>query len=96
LDSMVYQGEKILSENAEKISDSNKEALNSYISDAKEVLESGDSEKIQAMIDTLNTSLQAAATEMYAATQEAPPGAESQPAEDDDIIDAEFEETSTG
>ncbi len=96
LDSMIYQGEKLLSENADKISPTSKDSLQSQISSAKDVLQSEDPERIAQSLEELNSSLQNTAKEMYEASAAQPQEPTQPKSEEGDIIDADFEETSTG
>ena len=96
LDSMVYQGEKLISENGDKISQTSKDSLQSQISSAKEALQSEDPGRIAQSLESLNSSLQDTAKEMYEASAAQPQEPPQPKSEDDDIIDADFEETPTG
>ena len=96
LDSMVYQGEKLLSENADKISPTSKDSLQSQISSAKDVLQSEDPERIAQSLEELNSSLQNTAKEMYEASAAQPQDPTQPKSEEGDIIDADFEETPAG
>jgi molecular chaperone DnaK len=100
LDSLIYQAEKTVAENAEKLDDADKSAIGSAVSDAKADLESGDSAKLDAARQRIETELHKVAEKLYkseaaGAAGEAPPsgGPEgSGGGSDDDVIDAEFTE----
>jgi molecular chaperone DnaK len=100
LDSLIYQAEKTVSDNAEKLDDADKSAIGSAVSDAKADLESGDAAKLDAARQRIETELHKVAEKLYkseaaGAAGEAPPsgGPEgSGGGSDDDVIDAEFTE----
>jgi molecular chaperone DnaK len=97
LDSLIYQAEKQIAENAEKLDEADKTALNEAISQAKADLESEDSAKLDAARQRVEAELHKIAEKLYkteAAGAEGaagPSGGEgSGGAADDDVIDAEF------
>ena len=99
LDSLIYQAEKTIAENAEKLDDAEKLALESALTDAKADLESGDAEKIDAAHQRVESELHKIAEKLYK-TEADPAGAPAgEPGEaatgaDDDVIDAEFTQES--
>jgi molecular chaperone DnaK len=97
LDSLIYQAEKTVSENDEKLDEADKTALNAAISDAKADLESGDAAKLDAAHQRVEGELHKVAEKLYkteAAGAEGaggpPPGNGAGGTADDDVIDAEF------
>jgi molecular chaperone DnaK len=99
LDSIIYQGEKLLQENAEKLSDGDAESVKSAIEEAKKDLESGDVARLDAARQRVEQELHKLAEILY--KTEATPGegaapapdAESAgPAADGDVVDAEYTE----
>ena len=101
LDSLLYQAEKTIAENGEKMEDADKSALESAISDAKVDLESGDAEKLDVAKQRVEAELHKIAEKLYKAESaspearpEADPSADASGAsgrhDDDDVIDAEF------
>lgn len=102
-DQAIFQTEKFIKENGDKLDDAKKAEAESAIEPVKKALESDDDEQIKAAMEKLNEAMQAAASEMYAqAQQEAPqegpqgaaPGAEEPAGEkqaDGDVIDADYE-----
>ncbi|PYX19522.1 MAG: molecular chaperone DnaK, partial [Acidobacteria bacterium] len=97
LDSMVYNVEKMLKENGDKISGSEKSDVESAIADAKKALEGTDAEAMKASHKL--------AEQMYKATQPGPgagagptpgaeagpqPGGDGQAKKDEGVIDAEY------
>jgi molecular chaperone DnaK len=102
LDSMIYQAEKTLGENEEKIEEADKEAVRSAIESARANLESDDVAQIDAAQQRLEQSLHKVAEVLYQAqaaaqgadaggdpSQGAAPGAE---AAAEDVVDAEYTE----
>ena len=99
LDSMIYQAEKMLSDNAEKLSDSDKAPLQGVIESAKKDLESNEAARIDAANQQLEAELHKLAETLYKAESAAeaeadpagdPAAGESSP--DEDVIDAEYTE----
>ena len=99
LDSLIYQAEKTISENEEKLEEADKTAISSAIEDAKAELESGDAAKLDAARQRVETELHKVAEKLYkseaAAGSEQPAGPSggasgSGASGDDDVIDAEF------
>ena len=72
-DSTIFQTEKFISENKDKISDDQKNDIESAIDPVRKALESDDYEGMKTALDLLNEKMQAAATEMYAQAQESGP-----------------------
>ena len=100
-DSMVYQAEKQVKDNGDKLSDDNKEKLESAIADLKKEMEGEDAEKLKAAIEAFEKVFQEAGAAMAGA-----PGGEAGPAPgegetagaasggaapEEDIKDADFE-----
>lgn len=96
LEQLVYQGEKLLKDNEEKISDGDKTKAEDAIKEAKDELakEDASTEDLEAKRDALNEALQAVGTAIYSQAQEgaegAPEGAEAPSSDDDDVVDAEI------
>jgi molecular chaperone DnaK len=102
LDSMIYQAEKTLGENEDKIEEADKEAVRSAIESARSDLDSDDLVKIDAAQQRLEQSLHKVAEVLYQA-QAAAQGAEAggDPAQGaapggtaggEDVVDAEYTE----
>lgn len=98
-DGTVFQTEKFLKENGDKISADNKAAVEAAITPVKEALKSDNDDQIKSAMEKLNEAMQAAATEMYSHAQSAQqaqqqPGGEEQPKKekpaDGDVIDADY------
>ena len=99
LDSMIYQAEKTISENEDALDADEKSSLEAVLAEAKADLETGDTEKIEAAHQRVESELHKVAEKLYKAQADAAPGAEaagdpaaSSAPDDDDVIDAEFTE----
>ena len=91
-ESTIYQTEKFVSENEDKIPADKKESLESAIAEAKTALEGTDVDAIKAAVEKVNTEAQAVGQAIYEAS--AAEGAEAGDASgagsaDDDVVDAE-------
>ena len=86
LDSLVYQAEKLITENSEKLGEETVSRLSSEIEKSKSSLK--ENEGVSACFDSLNRVLQGAVTSMYEDQ-----GNVEEPEQEDDVIDAEFDET---
>jgi len=102
VDNAVYRTEKLIKDNADKISADDKTKLEAAISAAKDALKGSDTAAIKSAGEKLNEAAQAIGAEMYKNAQAnaakgqpgAQPGAEEQPKsddkkKDDGVIDAE-------
>ena len=106
-DSLVYQTEKTLKENGDKIPADKKATVEKAIQDVKDALKNGPIEKIKSTKDALLQAIQAVSQDLYAnkgPSAGPQPGAQQTPPEppksddagkkkggDDDVIDADFE-----
>jgi molecular chaperone DnaK len=98
LDGLIYQAEKTVAENAEKLDEAEKTALEGVLAEARADLDTNDAAKIDAARQRVEAELHKVAEKLYrtdAAGGEGQPAADSGPAEgvDDDVIDAEFTDT---
>jgi molecular chaperone DnaK len=107
LDTAVYQAEKMLNENRDKISEEDRLAVETAISDAKKVLEDNrdarDAAPFKAAQETLQKALYKIGEAMYRAAAASSggaqpgageaPGAGAPPPPQGNVVDAEFEET---
>jgi molecular chaperone DnaK len=100
-DSLVYQTEKLLNENREKIPASDVSAIEEAIKQTKEAIESNDVNQMQTAIDNLTKASHRIAEVMYQQQTQQPggpqPGPEAGPQpgsekKDEDVVDAEFED----
>ena len=101
-DSMIFQTETFLKDNADKVPADETPAIEAAIETLKKAKDSGDLTQIDSAIEGLNNVMQAASQKMYAAGQQAGPGAGfqggaqpndgAQSSGADDVQDADFEE----
>jgi len=104
-DNLVFRTEKLISENADKITDDVKLPVEEALAEVKTALEGTDDDAVKAAVDKLNTTSAALGQAMYAAAQAAQqaqaPSEAGQPSEnadsngssqaaDDDVVDAEI------
>lgn len=93
-DALVYQTEKFLGENGEKIPDDIKSEVNEALSELKKSLEGTDSAVIRTSAEKLATVSQKMGSAIYAQAQssETPAGAEGAAGQkaDDDVVEAEI------
>ncbi|MCP5058220.1 MAG: molecular chaperone DnaK [bacterium] len=103
LDSLIYQTEKTLSENGDKLAEADKKEIEEALAAAKQDLESNETERMEAAYTKVEQAMHKVAEVLYKAQADAAggpeaeaPGAEASegPAggDDDDVIDAEFSE----
>lgn len=94
-DQLVYSTEKTLNENADKVSDSDKEAITRDIQALKDAIAADNKDGVNAGIEALSKSAQKLAEMMYA-QQQTQQGGEGAGAADEpkgeDVVDADFEE----
>ena len=100
LDTMVYQTQKLVDENGEKLPEDLKTKLEAALTEGRSAVEADDPDQIAAALASIETLSHEMATNMYQASEEAGGGGGAdagfeQPAaaSGDDVIDAEFEET---
>ena len=100
LDALIYQAEKTLTENEDKLSDDDKEKVRSAVEAAKGKLDSEDPAELDAALQQVEQSLHGIAETLYksqangdAAAGASAPGAEAESAAGgDDVVDAEYTE----
>ena len=102
-DNLVYNTEKTLNENRDKLSEEDIKSIEDALKETKEAIEKGETEDIKKKIESLTTASHKLAEAMYKQTSNADqPGADdtSHPADSetksdsqDNVVDAEFEET---
>ena len=100
-DSLIFQTEKQMKEYGDKLSETNKTAINGALEKLRDAHKNQDIAAIDVAMNALNAAWQAAATEMYQASGSAQPGAdtgapgaEGKPGggSANDVSDVEFEE----
>jgi molecular chaperone DnaK len=97
-DTLVYQTEKVLREQGEKVSGSEKEAVESALAELKEALAGDDIDRIRRSTDALMTASQTFSARLYeAASQSGGDGAgdgtgagDGAGSSDDEVVDAEI------
>jgi len=102
LDTVIYQTDKLLKENAEKVPAETKEKLEAMLERGRKAVEAEDTEEIEAVLTDIESLNHELAEAMYK-SEDAAPGAGEQgfdqaaagaeQAADDNVIDAEFEES---
>ncbi|MEM1157509.1 MAG: molecular chaperone DnaK [Verrucomicrobiota bacterium] len=100
-DNLAYQAEKMIKDNADKISDDNKKAIETEIENVREAVKEDELDKIKSATEQLQEKLQGASEELYQAAAEAaeqggaaagagaPAGEAGEKQADADVIDAE-------
>jgi molecular chaperone DnaK len=91
---MTYQCEKLMTENADKLTDADKEPMNKAIEKVKSAAAGSDINSIKQATEELNAASQAFSKVLYeksSSTGEAGSSPKSGSGADDDAIDAEFE-----
>lgn len=102
-DSLAYQMEKLTKESGDKMSESDRSALEAKITDLRRVMEGEDAARIREVIEELKQASYAVSQQMYgqqqpsdgsqgADTSYAPGGETSGAADDDVVVDGEFRE----
>ena len=93
-ETMCYQVEKTLKDNADKLKDGDKEPIEAAMTKVREAIKGVDTDAIKSAVGELEQASHAMSAAMYAASE----GEEAEPAEsadaapaEDDAIDAEFE-----
>jgi molecular chaperone DnaK len=102
-DNLVFRTEKLLSENADKITDDVKQPVEEALAEVKTALEGTDDDAVKAAVEKLNTTSAALGQAMYAAAQAAqqPPTEAGEPSDraetngssagaDEDVVEAEI------
>ncbi|QTA78611.1 Chaperone Hsp70 family [Desulfonema limicola] len=103
-DSLIYQTEKSLKDLGDKVDAGTKGTVETKISELKKVMEGDNTEEIKRVSEELTQSSHKLAEAMYQQASQQQPGAEgagpegpsqqpgSNPNQDDDVVDADFEE----
>ena len=91
-DALLHQTEKSLTEFGDKVGEGEKSAIESAVADLKAVRDGEDVEAIAAKTQALAQASMKLGEAMYAAQQGAGADGEAAPAEDEGVVDAEFEE----
>ena len=97
-DSLVHATEKSLKELGDKVEGAERASIESAIADVKEALKGNDKAKIEAKTEALTQASSKMAERMYGQQGQAgaqpgeQPGADASQAQDENVVDAEFEE----
>ena len=94
-EAMIHKAESDLKEHAEAISEEDKAAVEEALVEAKEVAEGEDTALIVDKVQVLSAALMKVGQAMYEqaqADQDTGPASQADQAEDDDVVDAEFED----
>jgi molecular chaperone DnaK len=99
-DSMIYQTEKSLKDMGDKVDAETRAGISSAIEDLKKAMEGENTEDIKARTEALTQASHKLAEAMYQQQAAGAAGADSGPeeparAQDDDVVDADFEEVKT-
>ena len=91
-DTLVYQTEKLLKDQAESVSDDEKQAINSKLADLRTALDGDDIEAVKSATEALMTASQEFGQRLYeaAAAAERQAGEASAAPDDDDVVEAEI------
>ena len=95
LDSLIYTTEKTLSENKDKLSESDRRPVEDALSDAKKVLDSGDVNKIRDAVEKLSNTSHKIAELIYKQAGAQGGGSDKtaeKPKGEENVVDTEFEE----
>ena len=91
-DTLVYQTEKLLSDQADAVSDDEKETINAKLADLRSALEGDDIEAVKSATEALMTASQEFGQRLYeaAAAAERDDAAAGAAPDDDDVVEAEI------
>jgi len=87
---LIYQIDKTLEDGKDKIDDAQKEEATKLKDELQKALDEGNHEELKTKIEALEKIMHDVASSMY--SQEQAPEGEEQPTQNDDVVDAEFEE----
>ena len=100
-DSIAYQAEKLLTDMGDKITDDQRSSVESKVKDLREALQGEDKSRIQNLVESLQTDLQAIGQAAYqqpeagpqaGAGPQAAPDDDSGGEDDEDVVEGEFRE----
>jgi len=96
-DNLVYQAEKVLREQGDKVPADVRNEVQDKINDLKNILETGSTEELRRKTHDLSLSLQKIGAAMYQQQPPPPPpgggeGEEEKPGGDEDVVEGEFRE----
>ena len=85
----MFQTEKQIKEFGEKLDDNDKSSLEEIIKELKEVCEAEDMDKVNTLMETLNSTWQEISTKLYQQTEPEQPEPDNP---SDEVTDVEYEE----
>ncbi|MEJ2734784.1 MAG: molecular chaperone DnaK [Anaerolineae bacterium] len=94
-DSLIYQAEKLLREQGEKVPDDVKTDVEGKVAACRSALEGQDLTAVRRTVEELSESLQKVGAAMYEQPGAPPPegeGGDSEPDDDEDVVEGEFSE----
>ena len=91
-ESMINGVKQSMTDAGETLDDGEKTAIEAAIADVEEAVKADDVEAINAKVEALMQSSHKLAEKMYAQTQDGESAADPEQAQDDNVVDAEFEE----
>jgi len=98
-DSLAYNTEKTLNENKAKLSDTEAKSIEDAIKETREAIDSGDTSRMKEKMEALNKASHKLAEIIYqkasggSQSSPPPPGGGAKSGGQEDVVDAEFEET---
>jgi molecular chaperone DnaK len=98
-DSLAYNTEKTLNENKAKLSDAEAKSIEDAIKETREAIDSGDTSRMKEKMEALNKASHKLAEIIYqkasggSQSSPPPPGGGAKAGGQEDVVDAEFEET---
>ena len=98
LENLIYQAEKTMKENEDKLEAAEVEQLTSSVTESREAISGDDPETVTSCLDNINNTIQQVVSQMYQRTQqqEQPvgdsPDTETTENSNEDVVDAEFED----
>jgi len=93
-ENIVYQTEKMLKDNGDKVSSDKKEEVEKKIEELKSAIKSEDTKEIRSKMESLNESMHSVSSELYEKakkSKEEPSNEQKEADKKDDVIDADFE-----
>jgi len=93
-DNMIYQAEKVLREQGDKVPADVRNEVESKVSSLRGILDTGSTEELRRKTQDLSFSLQKIGAAMYGQQPPPPPGGgeEAKPGGDEDVVEGEFRE----
>ena len=93
LESLCFRVEDLAKEHSDKLSEEERTSLNDLVEESRKCLEQDDPEHVKSQIQKVNALMQEVSKRMYESTNTEQPPEDSSGDSDEDVIDAEFEES---